>query len=78
MIRKFYKVIVEIPEEIWQRFGNTPEYQRRVDTAIKGYLDAGSDFYSKCYEWATFSTEAEAKECERKLKEVVDYFWGRF
>ena len=34
----------------------------------------GRTVYSDVYEWAEFSTEQQARECERKLLNVVQYF----
>lgn len=69
-----YRVEVKIPDDIWFTFKRELEYDQRVIKAITGYLTAGADSYSDVYEWAEFENEKQARECERKLLEMVEYF----
>lgn len=73
-IYPYFKAEVQIPEPVWEEFGGTQEYDRKIIEATQGNTGAGSDRYSEVFEWATFSTKAEAEECERKLVEVILYF----
>lgn len=72
-IKKFYEVEVEFPDNIADKYHETPEYNQLVGNAIKGYRDAGANFYDHLREWATFDTLEDAQRCERKLLDVVYY-----
>ena len=69
-----YKVEVQIPDAVWEKFKGEMEYEHKVHHAIDGFLEAGSDCYAEVFEWATFPTLADANECQQRLLEMVDYF----
>ncbi len=69
-----YRVIVEVPEDTYRNFSEKTDYQIRVSEAIKGYLEAGANFYDTPFEWATFNSLEEAERAESLLLKVVDYF----
>ena len=77
MITKLYHVSVDIPDEIWVAFGESQEYDRLSCEATSGAIESGNNHYSNVEEWATFHTEKEAKECEKKLFDLIVYFERR-
>lgn len=69
-----YRTEVKIPDQIWERYGDTLEYHHLISNAINGYREAGNDHYCAVYEWAEFNTLAEAKKCEELLHGVIKHF----
>lgn len=74
MITNYWRVSVDVPQEVWERFGHAKAYGEEVMAATKGSLNSGSNAYSDVEEWAEFCTEKEAKACEEKLKAVMAKF----
>jgi hypothetical protein len=73
-----YRVEVNIPDDVWCAFGQRErEYSQMVLEATDGSLAAGCDSYSDVYEWAEFANEKQARECEQKLLEMVEYFQNK-
>lgn len=69
-----YRVTVEVPEEVWAVYGNTPEWDRKVSAAFSGNIESGSSAYCEVYEWATFLTYNEALTAEMAMLEVIKNF----
>jgi hypothetical protein len=69
-----YRVWVEIPQKIHNKFSNTFEYSNMLGDAIKGNIDNSYDYYDKPSQIADFYCEQKAKDCENKIKYVVNYF----
>lgn len=74
MITTEHRVSVQIPDDVWEKFGGTMQYQHMVSAAITGYIEAGRDAYSDVYEWATFSDMDTARQCELRLFQLVSHF----
>ena len=73
-VSKIYHVSVDIPESVWNEYGSTPEYDRRICAATEGHVSAGSNFYSQPEEWAEFTSLVDAEACDAKLHATVRYF----
>lgn len=77
MIAQQYRVEVGIPDAVWEKFKDTPEYNFASSEATKGHIEAGCDFYSDVYEWAVFDALEKAQACEKKLMDMVYKFSAR-
>lgn len=73
-IRKEFRVVVDIPQAVWDAFGQTLEYSFRSCEATRDHLEAGSCFYDAPYEWAVFDSFLKAVKCEEKLNAMVRHF----
>lgn len=69
-----YRVVADIPNEVWKRFSDTPDYAARCGDAVRGFLEAGSCYYDTPYEWATFSTRGKAENALKKLNAMIAHF----
>lgn len=74
MIKTIYHVEVKILQKVWDKWGQTAEFSRMSMEATAGSLTAGTEWYYKPYEYATFDTLKKAQLAEAKLKEMVLYF----
>lgn len=72
-----YRVVAEIPNEVWREFSDTPEYARMSCAATEGHSEAGSCFYDDPFEWAVFPTLKQAQTAQQKLCDMVKYFEGK-
>lgn len=70
-ISRIYRVSVDIPEEVYQKYGHLPEYERATLRATKHSLAAGQNSYSSVEEWAEFDDLGLANECEQKLIKIA-------
>jgi hypothetical protein len=73
-INKLFQVILDIPKEIYQEFGETQKFEQEWLEATKGAINAEINEYSDVFIIAQFSTRLEAKNCEKKLLEMVERF----
>ena len=71
MIRKEYRVTVQIPDTIWEAFEGDQRFELDRSDACRGNLESGTNYYGDVFEWATFDDLTQAKDCERKLMDVV-------
>lgn len=69
-----YRVSVDIPDNIADKYHQTLEYDQIRGEATKGSNAAGSNFYAHLEEWAEFSSLKDAQQCERNLKDMIYYF----
>lgn len=67
-------VNVGIPPKVFDAFGHTPEYARKVEEAVKGCITSGQIATGKVQEWAEFHRYSNAYACERKLLDMTYYF----
>lgn len=74
MIKKYYRVEVGIPEDVWEEFRDSKEYSNKSLNAVKESIESGTDYCSKPTEWAIFNTLEKARECEKRLMDVMYYF----
>lgn len=66
-ISKQYRVSVEVPLMVWEKFGNTPEYEREVLKATRGAIASGCNHRDEATEWAIFADLSSAQACENLL-----------
>lgn len=69
-----YRVTVDVPNEVWERFGLTSEFTQKTMAASRGYLDGGIHHYHDVFIYNTFADLLEAKRCEAELEAVILYF----
>jgi hypothetical protein len=77
MIRKQYRVSVNIPDNIADKYHDTADYDRRSLEATKGAASAGSNNYSNLEEWAIYYDLDAAQACERRLMDMIYYFQAK-
>lgn len=70
-----YHVVVRayiiVPDEVYEAFGHTPEYERFSLSVSHAAATAGRDTYANVEENAEFSIVAEAQKWERAWKEQI-------
>lgn len=67
-------VNVDIPSKVFDTFGHTPEYARKVEDAVKGCITSGQVATGGVQEWAEFHGYSSANTCEHKLMNMNYYF----
>ena len=73
-IQKQYRVTVDIPQVVWDKFHETAEWNHRSCTATEGHIEAGSIFYGDPFEYAVFESYEAGQLCEKKLMNMVYFF----
>lgn len=73
-ITTILRVNVDIPPKVFDTFGHTPEYARKVEDAVKGCITSGQIATGKVQEWAEFHRYSSAAACEHKLMNMNYYF----
>jgi hypothetical protein len=73
-ISTIYHVNVTIHDDVYQAFGHTNEYEVKFLAATKGSLSAGQNPYSDVEVWADFHILEEARQCEKRIVDMVCYF----
>lgn len=71
MIRKEYRVTVQIPDPVWEAFKDDQRFEWDRSDACKGNLESGTNHNCDVLEWAVFNDLAQAQACERKLMDVM-------
>ncbi|MCL4722655.1 MAG: hypothetical protein KJZ90_00070 [Rhodocyclaceae bacterium] len=69
-ISKQFRVTVDVPSIVWEKFGNTPEYEREVLKATRGAIASGCNHRDEATEWAIFTDLTNAQACENRLKDI--------
>jgi hypothetical protein len=69
-----YHVEVEVPNDVWEEFGDTQEYEIATLAATKGNVSAGTNYYGDVQEWAEFTSRVDAEACEYLLMDVMRQF----
>lgn len=72
-VRKWHVSLI-VPDEVATRYHETQEWNHKMCNATSGNIEAGTNRYAEHEEWADFWTKDEAKQCERKLIAVIQYF----
>jgi hypothetical protein len=71
---RIYRTEVEVPNKVWEEFGDTQEFERAVLAATEGSDTGGTDYYSDVWVWAEFSSLVDAECCEHLLRDVMRQF----
>ncbi len=73
-ISKFYRVSVDVPDNIADKYKESKEYERLSSEATKWNIEAGSNNYAHLEEWATFHELKDAEQCEKNLLNMIYHF----
>mgnify|MGYP000067072778 CR=1 FL=1 len=73
-IMALYRVSVDIPDQVYSKYGHTIEYDKVSIEATAGADSAGQNAYSTVEEWAIYGSLKEAQACEHRLMDMIYFF----
>lgn len=72
-VYSYHRGEVAVPDNVYERFSEDPEYKRMVDRLADGAFSSGTETYAGVFEWAEYRTLRDAQDfCDRWHNYLLD------